>query len=144
MLRGYFEHQRRVQFEGCAAEPLQTITATLPWVKVELFAPGHCDALSEVTQIYPPPRLRVFVDDISAFMHGRNKALAEMAQKVLIRLKREEEEKGLKLSIIVGGKQGKSQAITSCKYLEERFRFSNAARKKELCWRRVWKRWAWI
>ena len=27
VLCGYFEHQRRVQFEGCAAEPLTTITA---------------------------------------------------------------------------------------------------------------------
>ena len=27
---GYFEHQRRVQFEGCVAEPLQTITAIHP------------------------------------------------------------------------------------------------------------------
>ena len=26
-LCGYFEHQRRVLFEGCVAEPLQTITA---------------------------------------------------------------------------------------------------------------------
>ena len=30
VLCGYFEHQRRVQFEGCAAEPITTITATLP------------------------------------------------------------------------------------------------------------------
>ena len=27
---GYFEHQRRVQFEGCVAQPLQTITAIFP------------------------------------------------------------------------------------------------------------------
>ena len=33
VLCGYFEHQRRVQFEGCAAEPLQTITAILPGSK---------------------------------------------------------------------------------------------------------------
>ena len=30
VLCGYFEHQRRVQFEGCVAEPLNTITAILP------------------------------------------------------------------------------------------------------------------
>ena len=29
----YFEHQRRMQFEGCAAEPLMTITAILPGSK---------------------------------------------------------------------------------------------------------------
>ena len=35
---GYFEHQRRVQFEGCAAEPMQTITAILPGSK---WSPSH-------------------------------------------------------------------------------------------------------
>ena len=30
VLCGSFEHQRRVQFEGCASEPLTTITAFLP------------------------------------------------------------------------------------------------------------------
>ena len=30
---GYFEHQRRVQFDGCVAEALQTITAFLPGSK---------------------------------------------------------------------------------------------------------------
>ena len=29
----YFEHQRRMQFEGCSAEPLMTITAILPGSK---------------------------------------------------------------------------------------------------------------
>ena len=29
VLCGHFEHQRRLQFEGSAAEPLQTITAIL-------------------------------------------------------------------------------------------------------------------
>ena len=33
------------------------------------------DALSEVTQIYPPLRLRAFVDDITALTNGRNKEL---------------------------------------------------------------------
>ena len=33
VLCGYFEHQRRVQFEGCVAEPLRTITAILPGSK---------------------------------------------------------------------------------------------------------------
>ena len=39
------------------------------------------DALSEVTTIYPPLKLRVFVDDSKAFMNGRNKELVEMAEK---------------------------------------------------------------
>ena len=33
VLCGYFEHQRRVQFQGCEAEPLRTITAILPGSK---------------------------------------------------------------------------------------------------------------
>ena len=33
VLCGYFERQRRVQFDGCAAEPLTTITAILPGSK---------------------------------------------------------------------------------------------------------------
>ena len=41
VLCGYFEHQRRVQFEGCVAEPLRTITAILP---VELLALTSCVA----------------------------------------------------------------------------------------------------
>ena len=48
VLCGYVEHQRRVQFEGCAAEPLWTITAILPGcsagVKVELIASTDCVA----------------------------------------------------------------------------------------------------
>ena len=54
VLCGYFEHQRRVKFGGCLAERLQTITA---------FLRGQ----SEATQIYPPLKLRVFVDDITVF-----------------------------------------------------------------------------
>ena len=33
VLRGYFGHQRRFQFEGCVAEPLRTITAIFPGSK---------------------------------------------------------------------------------------------------------------
>ena len=53
VLCGYFEHQRRVQFEGRVAEPLQTITAMLPgstWSCV-LFRNVLQDALSEVTKM---------------------------------------------------------------------------------------------
>ena len=50
------------------------------------------------------------------------------------------EEKVLKASITEGGKEGKSKAITSCKWKRG---FSNAARGKELFWQGVWKRWEW-
>ena len=49
---------------------------------------------------YPPLKLRVFVDDITAFMNGRKKELVEMAEKVLKKLK--VEENGLKLSTTEG------------------------------------------
>ena len=79
----YFEHQRRVQFGGCAAEPLTTITAILPGYKWSclLLRTVLQDALSEVTKIYLPLKLRVFVDDIMALVKGNNKEVAEMAKK---------------------------------------------------------------
>ena len=83
VLCGYFEHQRRVQFEGCAAEPLTTITAILPgseWSCLLLRIVLQ-DALGEVTKICPSSKLRVFVDDTTVFVKGRNKEVAEMAKK---------------------------------------------------------------
>ena len=63
VLCGYFEHERPVQFEGCVAEPLQTITAILPGSKwsCSLLRIVLQDAVSEVTQSYPPLKLKVFV-----------------------------------------------------------------------------------
>ena len=39
------------------------------------------------------------------------------------------EEKGLRLSITEGGKEGKSKATTSCKYPEERFQECSKQRR---------------
>ena len=64
-----------------------------------------------------------------------------MADKVLKKLKMEVEEKSKKLSITEGGKEGKSKATTSCKYLEEKFQ--KCSKKKELHWKRVLQIWAW-
>ena len=69
----YVEHQKRVQFEGCVAEPLQTITAILPgsqWSCLLLRIVLQ-DVLGEVTKIYCPLKLRVFVDDITALLMGK-------------------------------------------------------------------------
>ena len=41
------------------------------------------DALHEVTIIYPPLKLRVFVHDISALLMEKNKVVSEMAKKVI-------------------------------------------------------------
>ena len=99
VLCGYFQHQRRVQFEGCAAEPLTTITAILPVSKWSclLLRIVLQDALSEVAQIDPPLKLRVFVDDIIALLMEKNKVVAEMAKNVMNNLK--VERKCLELSV---------------------------------------------
>ena len=54
VLCDYSEHQRRVQFEGCAAERSRTITAILQGSKRSslLMRIVLQDALSEVTKIY--------------------------------------------------------------------------------------------
>ena len=98
---GYFEHQRKVQFEGCAAEPLRTITVILSGSKWScwLLRIVLQDVLSEAMNIYPPLTLRGFVDDITALVKGRNKEVAEMAKKVMKKLEEDVEKKGLKLSV---------------------------------------------
>ena len=55
VLCGCFEHQRRVQCEGCAAESLRTITAILPGSKWSclLLRIVLRDALSEIIKFYP-------------------------------------------------------------------------------------------
>ena len=52
--------------------------------------------MSEVLKIYPPPKLRVFVDDTTALVKGRNKEVEEMAKKVMKKLKGVEK-KGLRV-----------------------------------------------
>ena len=85
-----FDRQRRFQFEACLRRPPQTITAILPGSKwsCSLLRIVRQDALCEVTKIYPLLKLGVFVDDITAFMNGRNEELVEKAENVLKNLKR--------------------------------------------------------
>ena len=64
VLCGYVEQQGRVQFEGCAAEPLPTKWSCL------LLHIVLQDGLNEVVKVYPPLKLRVFVDDLTAFTEG--------------------------------------------------------------------------
>ena len=130
VLCGYFEHQRR----GCVAEPLQTITAFLPrskWSGLPLRIVLQ-DALSEVTNIYPSLKLRVFVDDIAALVQGGNKDVAEMAKKVMKKLKEEVEKKGLKLSVTENGKEGKSKMVASCGFLESELKPIQKRRRSDL------------
>ena len=84
---------------------------------MKLFASAHCVlqyALSEVTKIYPPLKLKVFVDDITALLMAKKEEVAEMAKKVLKRLTEEVAKKGLTLSVNENGKEGKSKMIVSC------------------------------
>ena len=124
VLCGFFEHQRRVQFEGCVAESLQTISAILPGSKWSCLLPRIAlqDALSEVRKFDPPLKLMGLVDDITAPVKGRNKEVAEMAKKVMTMLKEEVQKKGLKLPVTENGKEGKSKMIASCGFLEEDLR----------------------
>ena len=84
-----------MQFEGCVAEPLWTITATLPGSKwcCLLLRIVLQDALNEVTKFYPPLKLQFFVHDIAALVMGKNKEVTEMAKKVMKKLKEEVERK---------------------------------------------------
>ena len=89
VLCGYFEHKRNVQFEGCEAELLPTITAILlgsKWICLLLCIVLQ-DALSEVTKNLSASEIEVFVDNTTAFMNRRNKELVEMTEKVLKKLK---------------------------------------------------------
>ena len=81
------------------------------------------------------------MDDITALVMGRNKMVAEMAKKVLKRLREEVEKKGLKLSVNEDGNEGKSEMITSCGFLEKNC--SSAPRKKERRWQTVLKHLEW-
>ena len=51
------------------------------------------DALSEVVSVYPSMKLKVFVDDITACLEGRNKELPKIVEKVLKTSKNDAEEK---------------------------------------------------
>ena len=90
-LCGFFEHQRRVQFAGCVAEPLYTLTAVLPTPKWSCLLRRIVlqDALSEVMKVYPPMKPKACVDDISAFMEVRNEESRGLVEKVGRAMRRE-------------------------------------------------------
>ena len=131
VLCGYSEHQRRVQFEGCVAEPLHTITVILPGSKWSclLLRIVLLDALSEVTLIYPRLKLRVFANDIPAFFSVRNRELVEMAEQGVGRdgsegsREVEERSRGERVEVVDHRRRErrKEQRDISCRYLEERF-----------------------
>ena len=80
------------------------------------------DALSEVTKIYPPLKLKVFVDDIVALFEGEKQKHSGTGKEVMKKLTEEVEKEGLKLSVTDNGKEGKSKMITSCGFRENELR----------------------
>ena len=60
------------------------------------------------------------MDDITTRVKGRNEEVAEMAKKVMKKLKEEVERKGR--SVTKNGKEGKSKMIASCGFLENQLR----------------------
>ena len=121
---GYFEHKRRVYFEGFGAEPLQTITAILlgsKWGGL-LLRSALQDVLSEV--VNPPTKLKVFVDNITACLEVRNKERPEIAETLLKTRKGEVKETRLKRSITMA-KEGKNRPLRHSAIWKRSFR--NAA-----------------
>ena len=62
------------------------------------------------------------MDDITAPLMEKNREVAEMAKKVMKKLKGEIEKNCLKLSVTENGKEGKSKMIASCGFLEDKLR----------------------
>ena len=80
-----------MQFEGCVAEPLQTITAMLPGSKWSCLFFTHCSAgcVERSHKNLPVFEAEVFffLDDITALVKGRNKDVDGMAKKVMKKFK---------------------------------------------------------
>ena len=70
-------------------------------------------------KVSPPFKLKVFVDDITALLEGRNKELAELAEKVLNKLKKEV---GLEEEVRECSKRGGREWFYSCPNKFERIR----------------------
>ena len=66
--------------------------------------------------------LRVFAGGVAVLVRGESEGVAEVAKKVLKKLREEVEKKGLKLSVTQDGKEGKSTMIASCGFLEDEMR----------------------
>ena len=120
ILCGYFQHQRRVIFEGSVADPLQTITAILPgsrWICLLLRVVLQ-DALGEVLKVYPPLKPKALLDDIKLYLWRVNQEVPRAVPKVVGKLKDEIRETKLQLSLTEEGKEGKSKLIASNMYLK--------------------------
>ena len=98
------------------------------------------DALRAVTKVYPPMKMKGFVDDSTRRLKSRRKGAAKGSRAYLAELDRGERN-GLKLSLTAEGKKGKSKVIVSCKFLERNCK--KTVRKKEWVWQTAQNRWEW-
>ena len=65
------------------------------------------------------------MDDITALVKGENRKVAEMAKKVMKKLREEVGKEGLKFSVTENSKEGKSKMIASCGFVESELRQSS-------------------
>ena len=94
------EHQGRVWFEGCVADPLQTTAMC------RLGQNGRCSFWEEsckkqVRSCISPfvPETKVSVDAIKFHLWGKNRVLPEVTMKVFEKLKEKVTKEGLVLSL---------------------------------------------
>ena len=128
----YFEHQRRVQFEGC-------VTATLPGSKSSylLLRVVSQDALSKVTKIFPPEIEGVCGWQLSWKEETRSRWSWQKGSDEIEKGRRKGPES------VDHWTRKKERARQSPPASIWKRGFSNAARGKELFWQGVWKRWEW-
>ena len=98
---------------------LQTMRAILPGSKWRclLLHIVFIDALTEVMKVYPYMKLKVLWTISQS--SWTDETLAGVAEQDPRAMRRDVEEKGLKLSITKRERDGKSKVIASCSYLEE-------------------------
>ena len=114
-----FENWLRVQFEGCVAEPLQTVTAILLGSKLSfmLLRIVVQDAWSEVAKVYQPTTLKVIVDDITAIMETAKQGTAMRWRQNVGGVKNGSGREGFEAVDHGRRKGGKSKVIARCSYL---------------------------
>ena len=79
----YFQHQRRVLFEGCVGDPLQTPDAILPSTKWSVLVLRNVmqDAMSEVWKVYLAPEITsIFLRQKSSCLRNKSRRSAHSAE----------------------------------------------------------------
>eukprot|EP00973_Karenia_brevis_P096112 12430658-Karenia_brevis.AAC.1 len=96
----YFSFARRVVVDGCFSEPLQTFTAIIAgsqW-SVALLRMVIMWPMGQLLTLFPPLRLKVYVDDICATVSGKADAVRELMPNLVSAAVRLIEDVGLGVS----------------------------------------------